>query len=265
MDLSHLDKKYFIDAHKYNCPFCKRNHVTYRMVDHFVFNWGDKKNCHGYLIKCNSDGCEKISMHLSFKELRDGYVEYNQQRYNNQFADGIDIDASLFFSQPTSYFVLDNRIPEKIRELLYEAEKSRQANLLVGASACLRKAIYELIGYEKVVVKNPKTGYADYQESIKALKTKFSFVASELFDALGHIQELASDSIHEGSWEAWDSSKLTILIELTKAILHEMYVVPEERKGRLGVLNQIKSAFSSSKNTEPEIVEEVEEANVEIK
>ncbi len=258
MDLSHLDKKYFIDAHKYNCPFCKRNHVTYRLVDKFSFDWGDNKVCHGYLIKCNSDGCEKKSMHLSFKELREGYVQYNQQHYYERFANNIDIDKELFFSQPTSYFVLDNRIPEKIRELLYEAEKSRQSNLLVGASACLRKAIYELIGYEKVVVKNPKTGYADYQESIKALKAKFSFVASELFDALGHIQELASDSVHEGSWEAWDSSKLTILIELTKAILHEMYVVPEERKGRLGVLNQIKSAFSSSKNTEPTVIEEVE-------
>lgn len=259
MDLSHLDKKYFIDSHKYNCPFCKRNHVTYRMIDKFSFNWGENKICHGYLIKCNSDGCEKVSMHLSFKELREGYVQYNQQHYNNRFMDGLDIDKELFFSQPTSFFILDNRIPEKIRDLLYESEKSRQANLLVGASACLRKAIYELITHENVVVKNDKTGYSDYQKSIKALKTKFSFVAPELFDAIGDIQELASDSVHEGSWEAWDSSKLTVLIELTKAILHEMYVVPEERKGRLGVLNQIKSAFSNSKNKDTELVEEKSE------
>ena len=258
MDLSHLDKKYFIDAHKYNCPFCKRNHVTYSMVDKFAFHWGNSKICHAYLIKCNSDGCEKVSMHLSFNELRDSYVQYNRREYNNRFVEDLDIDKELFFSQPTSYFVLDNRIPEKIRELLYEAEKSRQANLLVGASACVRKAIYELIEHEEVGVKNTKTNYVDYQESIKALKAKFSFVASELFDALGDIQELASDSVHEGSWEAWDSSKLTILIELTKAILHEMYVVPEERKGRLGVLNQIKSAFSNSKNIELETDEEIE-------
>lgn len=256
MDLSHLDKKYFIDSHKYNCPFCKRNHVTYSMVDKFAFNWGDSKVCHGYLIKCNSDGCEKISMHLSFKELRESYVEYGHQRHNNRFMSGLDIDKELFFSQPTSYFVLDNRIPEKIRELVYEAEKSRQANLLVGASACLRKAIYELLEHEKVAVRDPKTGRANYQESIKALKAKFSSASSELFDALGHIQELASDSVHEGSWEAWDSSKLTILIELTKAILHEMYVVPEERKDRLGVLSQIKTAFSASKKPASEGGEE---------
>ena len=258
MDLSNLDKKYFIDSHKYNCPFCKRNHVTYKLVDHFSFNWGEKKICHGYLIRCNSDGCEKTSMHLSFKELREGYVQYNEQHYRDRFAENADIDKSLFFSQPTSYFVLDNRIPEKVRELIYEAENSRKSNFLVGASACLRKAVYELLEYEKAIVKNSKSGHADYQESIKSLKTKFPNVAPELFDALGHVQELASDNVHEGSWDAWDSPKLTTLIELTKATLHEMYVVPEERKERLGVLSQLKSVFSSSKNS-PEEAEEVTE------
>lgn len=244
MDLSHLDKKYFIDARIYNCPFCKRNNVTYSMVDQFSFNWGEHKTCHGYIVKCDSEGCKKTSMHLSFQELR----RHGQYGYDNRFMDGLDIDASLFFSQPTSYFVLDNRIPEKVRDLIYEAENSRKSNFLVGASACLRKAIYELIDYEKTVVKNPKTGYANYQESMKALGTKFPKVEPELFEAFGHIQEMTSNNVHEGSWEAWDSSKLRILIELTKATLHEMYVVPEERKDRLGVLGQMKSVFSNSKN-----------------
>lgn len=260
MDLSHLDKKYFVDAHKYNCPFCKRNHVSYDLSSTSTFDWSNEKQCAVHYVRCNS--CGKTSLHFTFSEIR-AKDQYGHPR--SQFQKDIDIDSHLFFSQPTSYFVLDNRIPEKIRELLYEAEKSRQANLLVGASACIRKAIYELLEHEKAIVKNPKTGYADYQASIKSLKTKFSNVASELFDALGHIQELASDSVHEGSWEAWDSSKLTILIELTKAILHEMYVIPEERKGRLGVLNQIKSAFSSSKNTQPEAATEVDASEVETK
>jgi len=186
-------------------------------------------------------------MHFSFDELRDSYVQYNQTQYRSRFADDIDIDANLFFSQPTSYFVLDNRIPESVRELVYEAENSRKSNYLVGASACLRKAIYELLEYEKAIVKNPKTSYADYQESIKSLKKNFPNVASELFDALGHIQEMASNQVHEGSWEAWDSAKLRFIIELTKATLHEMYVVPEERKERLGVLGEMKSAFTNSK------------------
>ena len=248
MDLSHLDKKYFIDPHIYNCPFCKRNNVSYSLIDTFSFHWGEYKTCYGYIVRCNSDGCEKTSMHLSFQELR-------RYSHSDQFMDGLDIDAALFFSQPTSYFVLDSRIPEKVRELIYEAENSRKSNYLVGASACLRKAIYELLEHEKSIVKNPKTGYADYQASIKSLKEKFNNVASELFDALGHTQEMVSDNVHEGSWEAWDSPKLRFIIELTKATLHEMYVVPEERKERLGLLGQMKSAFSSSKSTSSEVEE----------
>ena len=248
MDLSHLDKKYFIDPHIYNCPFCKRNNVSYSLIDTFSFHWGEYKTCYGYIVKCDSDGCEKTSMHLSFQELR-------RYSHSDQFMDGLDIDAALFFSQPTSYFVLDSRIPEKVRELIYEAENSRKSNYLVGASACLRKAIYELLEHEKSIVKNPKTGYADYQASIKSLKEKFNNVASELFDALGHTQEMVSDNVHEGSWEAWDSPKLRFIIELTKATLHEMYVVPEERKERLGLLGQMKSAFSSSKSTSSEVEE----------
>ena len=255
MDLSHLDKKYFIDPHIYNCPFCKRNHVSYSLIDRFAFDWGENKTCYGYIVKCNSDGCEKTSMHLSFQELRESYVEYNRVHYRDRFMNGLDIDAALFFSQPTSYFILDNRIPEKVRELIYEAENSRKSNYLVGASACLRKAIYELLEHEKSIVKNPKTGYADYQASIKSLKEKFNSVASELFDALGHTQEMISDNVHEGSWKAWDSPKLRFIIELTKATLHEMYVVPEERKERLGLLGQMKSAFSSSKSALPEAEE----------
>ncbi|PIR96541.1 MAG: hypothetical protein COT92_00495 [Candidatus Doudnabacteria bacterium CG10_big_fil_rev_8_21_14_0_10_42_18] len=178
MDLSHLDQKYFIDPHKYNCPFCKRNHVSYSL---------------------------------------------------NQATD----------------FALDERIPREIRELIFEDEKSQQANLLVGASACLRKAIYELLVYEKAVVKNTKSGRADYQVSIKTFKTKFPSVAPELFDALGDIQELASDNVHEGTREAWNSPKLRFIIELAKATLHEIYVVPEERKERLGALGQMKSIFAN--------------------
>lgn len=243
MDLSHLDKKYFIDAHKYNCPFCKRNHVSYSLQQTTDFNWSDKKKCYVYIVVCNS--CQKESLHFCYEDIR--ATDFNG-RSTSYFRDKLDIDSKMFFSQPSSFFALDERIPREIRELIFESEKARQANLLVGASACLRKTIYELLVYEKVVIKNEKTGRADYQASIKNLKSKFQSVAPELFDALGDIQELASDNVHEGSWEAWDSPKLRFIIELTKATLHEMYVVPEERKERLGLLGQMKSAFSNSKS-----------------
>lgn len=260
MDLSHLDNKYFIDSYKYNCPFCKRNHVAYGIVDSFQFNWGEKKICYGYLVRCQSDGCGNVSMHLSFKELREGQMYFGgDARYENKFRDGVDIDKSLFFSQPTSYFILDSRMPEAVRELIHEAENCRKSNFLVGASACLRKAIYELLEYEKAIVLNPKTKWADYQKSIKNLKSHFPGVAPELFDALGDIQEMISNNVHEGSWEAWDSSKLTFFIEMTKAALHEMYVVPAERKERLGALNKLKSELSTSKTKKAAAKEVIEE------
>lgn len=247
MDLSHLDQKYFIDPHKYNCPFCKRNHVSYSLNQTTDFDWSEKKKCYVYVVSCNS--CGKESLHFSYEDIREK-DQYGSPR--SRFRDKVDIDSKMFFSQPSSFFALDERIPREIRELIFEAEKSRQANLLVGASACLRKAIYELLVYEKAVVKNTKSGHADYQASIKTLKTKFPSVAPELFDALGDIQELASDNVHEGSWEAWDSPKLRFIIELAKATLHEIYVVPEERKERLGVLGQMKSIFANSKNPQEE-------------
>lgn len=247
MDHSHLDKKYFIDPHIYNCPFCKRNNVSYSLINTEQFDWTDTKKCAAHFVRCNS--CQNVSLHFTFIEIL-AKDQYN--RITGGFAKDIDIDSKLFFSQPSSFFVLDDRIPREIRELMFESEKARQANLLVGASACLRKAIYELLVYAKAIIKNVKNEHVDYQESIKKLKTKFPNVAPELFDGLCDIQEMASNFVHEGSWKAWDSSKLRVLIELTKATLHEMYVVPEERKDRLGVLNQIKSVFSNSKNSSTE-------------
>lgn len=243
MDLSHLDKKYFIDPYIYNCPFCKRNNVSYEMVSHFDFDWSENKKCYGYIVRCSS--CKKESFHLSFGKI-------HKENYPYRFRDYIDIDKKIFYSRPSSFFVLDNRIPESVRQLIFEAEQSRQANLLVGASACLRKSIYQLLEYEKSVVRNEKTGRADYEKSIKNLKSKFPNVSPELFSALANIQEMTSDFVHEGSWKAWDSHKLRFLIELVKATLDEMYVIPDERKSRLSLLNELKSKFAQDKKSKTE-------------
>ena len=58
---------------------------------------------------------------------------------------------------------------------------------------------------------------------------------------------MASEHVHEGSWQEWDSNKLRFFIELIKATLHEIYVIPEERKDRLSNLNQIKSDLKNFK------------------
>jgi hypothetical protein len=126
---------------------------------------------------------------------------------------------------PTSFFVLDDRIPSVIRDLITEAEGSRKMNFLTGASACARKAIYEFLVREKAEGEN-------YDDKIKSMKAKFPGIDTELFDVLGHIQDMTSDKVHEQSWPKWDAKNLTLIIESLKAVLHEVYVVPQEKKNR---------------------------------
>lgn len=245
MDLSELDLKYFVDNSRYNCPFCKRNNVVYSMEGNFYFNWSAEKNCYGYLIKCSS--CHNISLHLSFSDLRKNqYTSIVSNAYNK--FDVEEIDSALIYSRPTSFFILDEKIPNTIRDLIFESEEAVQFNLLVGASACLRKAIYELLKKEKVIVIDEISKRTDYKKSIKGLKEKFNSVSEELFDSLSNIQELVSNPLHEGSWNAWDSKKIKFLIELVKTILVEMYVLPDKKKKRLENLLALKNDFSKSKN-----------------
>lgn len=225
-DQSHLDLKYLIDEKIYNCPFCNRRHVSYKLDDVSTFNWTSTKTCWIYVVKCNS--CSKKSMHLAFSDV---YHRLNGSPY---FTSGTDLDSVMFYSVPTSFFVLDDRIPAVIRELITEAESSRKMNLLTGASACARKAVYEFL------VKEEAEG-EHYQDKIKSLKARFSNIDPDLFDILGHIQDMTSDKVHEQSWPKWDSANLTLIIETLKAVLHEVYVVPQEKAGRSG---RIRSCFS---------------------
>src|SRR3972149_1638832 len=158
-DYSYLDKKYFIDHTVYNCPFCNRKHVPYSLKDHFDFNWTDKKRCYGILISCHF--CKHVSMHLSFQEITETETPNS---YSRRMKRGIDFDSVIFYSVPTSFFVLDERIPAVIRELITEAEGCIKMNFLTGASACMRKAIYELTIIQKTVGSN-------YEDRIKDMKS----------------------------------------------------------------------------------------------
>ena len=131
-DMSHLDEKYFIDENVYNCPYCNRRNVKYNVTSHGSFDWSNSKVCHIWFVKCSS--CGKKSMHLSYSDIS-WATDYGR------FKNGIDIDSNIFYSVPTSFFVIDNRIPKLIRELITEAEGSIKMNFLTGASACTRKAI----------------------------------------------------------------------------------------------------------------------------
>jgi transcription elongation factor Elf1 len=159
-DQSHLDRKYFIDHRTYNCPFCNRRHVSCRVTAADRFDWSNSKACYVYLVKCES--CGKESMHLSYALLTEFLGSWGHQS-DVAFKRGIDLDALIFYSVPTSFFVMDDRIPAIIRELITEAEGCRKMNFLTGASACARKTIYEFLVEQKAEGDS-------YEDRIKSLK-----------------------------------------------------------------------------------------------
>ncbi len=231
-DMSHLDSKYFIDPEIYNCPFCNRRHVSYTNQGSSLFDWSKGKKCWVWFVKC--DSCTKVSMHLTFADVQ------NRNYGGVHFRDDIDLDVAFFYSVPTSFFVIDKRIPKVIRELITEAEGSAKMNFLTGASACTRKAIYELLVFEKIEG-------VDYDSRIKALGEKFPAIDRELFEVLGHIKDMTSEKVHEQSWDAWDSKHLQLFLEALRAVLHEMYVVPDEKKSRAGMVRALREEIQKAK------------------
>lgn len=230
-DQSYLDRKYFIDNEVYNCPFCNRNNVSYKILRNFLIDWNNQQKCDVIFVRCSS--CQKESIHLTFDE---NICEDDAHGYNTKFKPDIDIDSKIFFSEPTSFFVIDNRVPRIIRELITEAEGCLKMNFLTGSSACMRKAIYELLVKEEIIGDH-------YEEKIKSLKSKYPNSDPVLYDVLSHIQEITSDKIHEQSWDKWDSKNLHLIIETLKNVLYEIYVIPKEREERA---NKIKTLRQQS-------------------
>jgi len=229
-DQSDLDKKYFIDETVYNCPFCNRRNVIYELLDALDFDWTSAKKCFVYFVECGS--CENVSMHLSFENIKTP----DRMRFRND----IDIDPKIFYSAPTSFFVMDDRIPRIIRELITESEGCLKMNFLTGASACMRKAIYELLIIEKAEG-------TDYESKIKFLKEKHPDSDPTFFDILAHIQEMTSDKIHEQSWDKWDSGYLKLIIETLKNVLHDIYVQKEVKADRVKFIQQLREGLLKDK------------------
>ncbi|OYD16906.1 hypothetical protein CH333_02350 [candidate division WOR-3 bacterium JGI_Cruoil_03_44_89] len=176
-------------------------------------------------------------MHLSYENIRSSDLHL--------FEGSIDIDSKIFYSVPTSFFVMDSRIPSVIRELITESEGCLKMNFLTGASACMRKAIYELTIIEKAKGK-------DYESKIKSLKSKYPSIDPELFDILSQIKDMTSDKIHEQSWDKWDSPYLKLIIETLKTILYEIYVAPKIKADRLNSIRRLKETLVKDKKGKEE-------------
>ncbi len=238
-DRSYRDQKYFIDDKVYNCPYCNRRNVRYENVDWSRFDWSSQKPCYIWLVKCTD--CGNVSMHLSYFDIGRKVYQHSSERV---FRADIDLDSHIFYSVPTSFFVIDSRIPRVLRELVTEAEGCLKMNFLTGASACTRKAIYEF-------TVNEKAEGGSYEEKIKYLKGKFPNIDPDYFDILCGIKDMTSDKVHEQSWDEWNSQHIKLFLETLRAVFHEIYVVPDERRERVSAVQALKS---ESKKKEKESV-----------
>ncbi len=249
-DQSHLDSKYFIDAHKYNCPYCNRKSVTYKVASTFSFDWSNEKVVYGYRIKCGGDSCEKTSLHLTNHHIEifnngfyvvDIFEDGEYERYPiGSLPEEVDIDSLFFYHHPTTFFTIDSRVNEKLRKLISEAEGCSKMNYLVGASGCLRKAIYELLKIEQIPDKDGEGNEIAYGARIKVLKSKYPTVPPEYFDALANIQGMTSEQLHEGDWKPFTQKTFHFLVEVTKEVLAEIYVRPQEKSTVLQKLLSMK-------------------------
>jgi hypothetical protein len=224
-----LDNQYFIDATIYNCPFCNRRHVGYATLGRETFDWSKDKTCTIWRVKCNS--CQLTSMHLTFEELQD------QTTRLPKFRSEVDLDEAFFISVPTSFFVIDRRIPRSLRELITEAESCAKMNLMTGASACARKAMFELFSIQEIDA-------SGYDSRVSALSAKFPDVDAELFEVLGQLQGMPKEQVREQSSSPLDTRNLHIILEALKTALHEMYVVPDERVSRVSAVKTLRAQLA---------------------
>ena len=233
-DQSHLDSRYFVDETIFNCPFCNRRHVSYRIFDHATFDWTDKKPCRAYIIQCES--CSKKSMHLTFLKLDVSQINSNYYRFvpHKEGDYGEYLDNAFFYSVPTSFFVLDERIPRVLRDLITEAEGCLKSNFLTGASACAKKLVYELGVLNGAIGEN-------YEDRLKSLKELLPSVEPAFFDTLLTIQQITSTKVHENSYDGWEAKHLRVILAALSDALTEIYVVPALRADRRQAILALKS------------------------
>jgi len=236
-DQSELDRRYFVTGDTYNCPYCNRHSVTFSVERIEAFDWTNSKTALAVYVKCGGEKCGKVSLHLTFETGLVAFVEtpWGSQKHRWHQKANIDkLDAYFFYHQPTSFFTIDDRIPPKIRELVSEADGCRRFNYLTGASACLRKAIYELLSHEGVA-KTESDGRGGererhYQDRVKDLKSTRKNMDPGSVDILAAALRATSDHLHEDSWAGWTREEFDAIDEAVRAVLREMYVLPDERK-----------------------------------
>lgn len=265
MDFSHKDGRYFLDGSTYNCPFCNRRSVKFKIVTRSSFNWNKEKKAFLFIIECQEKECLNHSLHLSFENLMVSPYDRHafsyppvrgifqgtlprEEKITNSAGEPALLDDCFFAHLPTSFFTIDERIPKVIREPLSEAQNCLKNKFLTGSSGCLRKAIYKLLQNQGIDEKSTESGlFIKTKERIQLLKKKLNHIDEELFDNLDAIQGLTSQELHENNWSDLDQKTLRFLIETTKEILHEVYILPAIKKEKREKLLELKGAAKPQK------------------
>lgn len=239
------DRQYFLDGNTYNCPYCKRKSVGFKVKKHGEFDFSIQNKFYYYLIECNEKNCKKVSLHYSKFELsvinhefkfpletfvsnwKPGMEVSETKVTNQQITDSennlIQMDDAFIYHLPSSFFTLNERIPNELRKDLDEAENSLNYNLLTGSSASIRKTIYKLLKIAKVPEKNENNEKIRFKERIDKLKEIYPQVNTDYFDDLKRVGGLTSLELHEDDWRDISRGNIKFLIELVKFILDKIF------------------------------------------
>ena len=52
------------------------------------------------------------------------------------------------------------------------------------------------------------------------------------FDILARIDDMASDKVHEQSWDTWEMKYLKLIVETLRALLNEFFIIPSMKKDK---------------------------------
>lgn len=259
------DDRYFISTTQYNCPYCETGAVRYKFIGSFDFDWSKDTQVRCIRIRCEEPSCQKVSLHMTRYDVsswgnaemrlpkrtvvdKDTGTETEENWENDK------IDELFFYHQPNSTFVIDDRIPKKIREALDQANTSHKMSLSIGSSAALRKAIFELLANFEIPKIKVGTDPAEeprkisYQDRLDLLKHKLKKthpnVDLALLEDVKKIYSLSSQPLHErllneNEWEDFTPAQFLFLLELIHTLLVQIFIIPSENEDRKGKLSEL--------------------------
>ena len=125
------------------------------------------------------------------------------------------------------FLVVDQRVPEPIRQLLEEADGCMNMAFSVGGSACVRRAIWKTFEVEGVQEE-------DFAASLHALAAKHEGLPPTLFRVI-ELLGAGEDPLHVDALKA--------LLATFKGILYEVYVLGEERAESMAYVSKLLQAL----------------------